>query len=255
MSVRLYAFTCGWVTLPLRMMLEGADGSLRVPVPSFLIDHPDGRVLFDSGLSLAAQADAEGYLGGAARFMQLDFGAGEDIATRLAGADIDPASIDYLVLSHLHFDHAGGTSQITNAQTILQDREWGHAASLDSPHAHGYHPEDFDVGQDVRRIDGECDVFGDGRVVCLPTYGHTPGHQSLRVRTDEAEIVLAADACYLRQTLADMHLPGVCHDRDAMRASLEALRRLAAGGAHIVYGHDPEYWADMPQASAPFSGG
>ena len=51
----------------------------------------------------------------------------------------------------------------------------------------------WNTGQHIRTVDGEHDLFGDGTVVCRPTYGHTPGHQSLRVRTEKAgEFVLCA---------------------------------------------------------------
>src|SRR5262249_29397982 len=114
-----------------------------------------------------------------------------------------------------------------------------------------YDPRDFDHGHDVLEVDGEHDVFGDGRIVCVPTHGHTPGHQSLRVRLDSGpEVVLAADACYLRRTLDELHLPGVVYDRDAMLASLQRLRALRAAGATIVYGHDPDVWPTIPQAPA-----
>jgi len=100
-------------------------------------------------------------------------------------------------------------------------------------------------------VDGEHDVFGDGRVVCVPTYGHTPGHQSLRVELDDGPVVLTADACYLRRTLDDMHLPSVVDDPDAMRRSLERLRALRDAGARLIYGHDPEAWRAVPQAPRP----
>jgi glyoxylase-like metal-dependent hydrolase (beta-lactamase superfamily II) len=90
----------------------------------------------------------------------------------------------------------------------------------------------------VQLVDGEHDVFGDGSVVCLPTPGHTAGHQSLRVRTDEREIVLTGDACYFRETLETSRLPLFGFDRDQQLASLELLRRLEADGAHLHFGHD-----------------
>jgi N-acyl homoserine lactone hydrolase len=77
-----------------------------------------------------------------------------------------------------------------------------------------------------------------------------PGHQSLRVRTERGEVVLAADACYLRRTLEEMHLPGVVHDPEAMRQSLQRLRALQTAGARIFFGHGPEFWANVPQAPA-----
>src|SRR5262249_6200593 len=123
----------------------------------------------------------------------------------------------------------------------------------DARRANAYNTADYDLGHDVRAVDGEHDLFGDGRVVCLPTHGHTPGHQSLRVRLDDREIVLAADACYLRRTLETLHLPGVVHDPDAMLASLRRLRALRDAGARIVYGHDPDDWASVPQAPAVFA--
>jgi glyoxylase-like metal-dependent hydrolase (beta-lactamase superfamily II) len=117
--------------------------------------------------------------------------------------------------------------------------------------AHGYNRCDFDLGHKRLLIDGEHDVFGDGSVICLPTHGHTPGHQSLRVKLDGGEIVLAADACYFCRTLRERRLPRRVHDREAMLASLDRLAALQAAGARIFFGHDPEFWRTVPQAPAP----
>jgi N-acyl homoserine lactone hydrolase len=84
--------------------------------------------------------------------------------------------------------------------------------------------------------------------VCLPTHGHTPGHQSLKLRLSGGEIVLAADSCYFCRTLRERRLPRFVHDRDAMHASLDRLATLEAQGARIFFGHDPEFWATVPQA-------
>ena len=62
--------------------------------------------------------------------------------------------------------------------------------------------------------------------------------------------MLAGDACYLRRTLDKLHLPRFRADEDAMIASLMALRELQTRGARIMYGHDPEFWQDIPQAPA-----
>jgi glyoxylase-like metal-dependent hydrolase (beta-lactamase superfamily II) len=99
-------------------------------------------------------------------------------------------------------------------------------------------------------IDGEHDLFGDGSVVCLPTHGHTPGHQSLRLRLASGEVVLAADACYFCRTLRERRLPQRVYDRQAMLDSLDKLARLEATGARIFFGHDSEFWKGVPQAPA-----
>lgn len=246
--MKLYAMTCGWLTGPMGNFLAGAEGQIRVPVPCFLIDHPSGPVLFDSGLHPATQNDPKGRLGGISRIFQVEFQPGEEVAARLPEFGFDPANIRYLINSHLHFDHTGGNAQIPNARLVVQKREWDAGHNDDQIHKQFYFPQDYELGHDVLAVDGEYDLFGDGRVVCLPTYGHTPGHQSLRLELEHGPVVLTGDACYLRRTLEEMHLPSIVDDPDAMRHSLERLRALRDAGARIIYGHDPDDWVHVPQA-------
>ena len=133
---------------------------------------------------------------------------------------------------------------------MIQHREWhaGHDADLMA--ANGYVAADYDHGHDLKLVEGEHDLFGDGSVVCVPTYGHTPGHQSLQVRLAGGDVLLTGDACYLRQTLENLHLPRILHDRGEMLDSLRRIRALQTAGARIFYGHDPEFWKTVPQAPA-----
>jgi glyoxylase-like metal-dependent hydrolase (beta-lactamase superfamily II) len=96
-------------------------------------------------------------------------------------------------------------------------------------------------------------LFGDGSVVCLPTHGHTPGHQSLKLRLAGGDVVLAADSCYFCRTLRERRLPRFAHDHEAMHASLDRLAGLEARGARIFFGHDPEFWQTVPQAPRPLA--
>src|SRR4051812_6033549 len=144
---------------------------------------------------------------------QFDHGTGEDIAARLADIDVDPASITHAINSHLHFDHCGGNALLPNATVVVQRPEL--AAANEGGEVRGYVTANFDTGQPRQLIDGEHDLFGDGSVVLFPTYGHTPGHQSARVRTGKGEF-----------------------------------RDLQGKGATIMYGHDLEFWKTIPQAPA-----
>ncbi|MEO6653190.1 MAG: MBL fold metallo-hydrolase, partial [Ilumatobacteraceae bacterium] len=109
----------------------------------------------------------------------------------------------------------------------------------------GYDVSLMDLGHDVLELDGAHDVFGDGSVTCIPTPGHTCGHQSLRVACGDGVVILASDACYFARTLDDEQLPPFAHDHDRQRRSLLMLQRERAAGATIVPGHDATVFRSM----------
>jgi N-acyl homoserine lactone hydrolase len=248
MAVELYAFTCGFLTIPRAFMLAGEGGFVTVPVPSYLVAHPKGRVLFDTGLHIATLDNSAAHVGEVlARYHTFHFHPGEEIGARLWGMQVAPDRVDIVVNSHLHFDHCGGNAQLANADVVIQRRELDHARAVES--TRGYLLADWDTGQRLRTVEGEYDVFGDGTVVCLPTYGHTPGHQSLRVRTGQGgEFVLCGDACYLKESLERMHAPGVIADKEAALDVFRRFRDMQARGVRIMFGHDPDFWKTVPQA-------
>jgi glyoxylase-like metal-dependent hydrolase (beta-lactamase superfamily II) len=216
-----------------------------------LIDHPRGKALFDSGMHPQCGIDPRGRLGPIADLFRPDLGPDDDVAARLRALAVDPAEIRFVIVSHLHFDHTGGNQLLPAAELIVQSSEWAAGRDDDLIARNGYDPQDYDLGHATRLVDGEHDVFGDGSVVCLPTPGHTPGHQSLRVRAAGVDTVLTADACYLRRNLDEMRLPPIAYDEKEMLVSLRRLGALRAAGARLVFGHDPEDWRNVPQAPAP----
>lgn len=255
MTARLYAMTCGWLGGRLKDMIEGGEGAVRLPIPAYLIEHPKGRALFDSGIHPDCALNVAARLGEkmARMFDFSGFTVRDTVRERLEAIDRDPARIDFIVNSHLHFDHAGGNALVPNATLVVQRREWQAAQDPEIAANVGIYRADVDHGHPVRLVDGEHDLFGDGSVVCIPTYGHTPGHQSLKVRTDRGAFVLTGDACYFCRTLRERKLPRFVHDRDAMLASLDRLEALERSGARLMFGHDAELWSGVPQAPAPLA--
>ncbi|MGE0715691.1 MAG: N-acyl homoserine lactonase family protein [Alphaproteobacteria bacterium] len=250
MTVRLYAMTLGRLDVNMANMMEGSQGIERVPVPAFLVEHPKGRLVYDTGMHPLIQTDPAAHLGETASRFGFDYAPGEEVSGRLEAIDRDPARIDLIVTSHLHFDHAGGNGLIPNADILIQRREWDVAMDPEVGPKWGLHRRDVELGHRVTKVEGEHDVFGDGRVVCIPTHGHTPGHQSLKVRLDDGEVVLTGDACYFCRTLDERRLPARVFDRPAMRESLDRLAALRDGGAKLIFGHDAEFWKSVPQAPA-----
>ena len=169
MTVKLYAFTCGTVTGEFGRLMEGGEGDITLPVPVFLIEHPKGRALFDTGLHPDCQRDPARRLGARlAGLFRIGFQPGDEVSARLEAIDRDPGTIDVVINSHFHFDHVGGNALIGNATMLVQRREWDAGMDPDSAARRGFNPRDFDLGHKLRLVDGEHDVFGDGSVVCLP---------------------------------------------------------------------------------------
>lgn len=247
----VHAMTCGWMTMDLGAMLKGEQGKIRIPVPSYLIRHPKGLALYDTGLHKSMQTSPDDRLGVLAPMFDIHYEQNEDVAARLAQLDVDVKDIAYLVNSHLHFDHCGGNDAIPNAPIVVQRAELEGAKNPEIAGTVGFFDQDWDHGHDFILADGEYDIFEDGTVVCIPTPGHTPGHQSLKITQNNAVTVLAGDACYLRRSLEEMWLPALTFDSDQMLESFKKLRELESQGARIFYGHDPDFWQALPKFPEP----
>ena len=252
--MKVYALNCGWLSAPSEAFVEGGEGTVKVPVPAYYIEHPRGRAVFDTGMPALLRTDPKKAIGGyLAGVFSADMPPEADIDKQLQLIGVDAASIDYVINSHLHFDHCAGNALLPNAQIVVQRREAETARGAGPPKS-GFDPNTMLDGRDVKAVDGEFDLFGDGRVVLLPTYGHTPGHQSLKLACDSGDTVLAGDCCYFHKTLTDMKLPGFAHDADEQRRSIRRLKAMEDAGARIIAGHDPEQWATLPHAPVPMIG-
>lgn len=254
---RLYAFICGQHTIPSERMIAGTTGLITIPIPAFVIEHPEGLILFDTGFNRRVHQNlASYYPAEALKPIKFHFTPEEELATQMRNAGFDPGSVRLIVNSHLHYDHCGGNLQFPEAAVMVQRAEW-EAANAAPPEKAAYRQVDFRTGQTMELIEGEHDIFGDGSLVLVPTSGHTPGHQALHVRHAGGVAILAGDACYMRGTLIeDDMLPDVSVTADpaAYKASLESLRALHQSGAMVYVGHDPEFWSTQPLAPKPLLG-
>lgn len=238
--IDIIGLDCGWMRTQSRTLsANGTKDEISIPIPAWLVRHPKGDVVFDAGLhpDLAFNTDS---LGPLAKVFAVDLAPGGTVGHRLTEHGVDPAGSLRVVLSHGHFDHVGGLVELPNARVLVQRDEW--RAVRDTA---GYDKTVVDLGHDVTELDGEHDVFGDGSVMCLPTPGHTCGHQSLRVTTAEGPVILAGDTCYFAHTLDDEVLPPFAFDHDQQLRSLRRLQAERRAGAMIVPGHDVAVFRSM----------
>ena len=177
-----------------------------LPVNAFLVLHPDGPCLFDTGQT--ARAAAPGWLPRWHPFLRLsrfELRREDEVAPQLAARGIDPDEIRFVVLSHLHTDHVGGLDGFPRADVIVARREWERATGLGG-RLRGYLPQRWPSGLEPTLVDfgggavgpfaSSYDVAGDGRLLLVPTPGHTPGHAALLVRGDTRSWLLIGDMAH-----------------------------------------------------------
>jgi N-acyl homoserine lactone hydrolase len=236
------------------------DRWLKVPIVSFLLEHPGaGVVLVDTGLHPSCAVDPKQNFGrmGVREFPRLE--VSQPVAARLRDRGIDPAEVPVVVLTHLHVDHASAISEFPGATFVLDRREW-EAANGPRPWLRGYHRRQFDHAFDYRLLDFEApeadsyatfgrsfDLFGDGSVRALATPGHTLGHMSVVVRLRDGEALLCGDAAFTMRTIERSALPYRSEDGHLFRRSLREIQlyRENRPDALVIPGHDAEAWSRL----------
>jgi N-acyl homoserine lactone hydrolase len=216
---------------------------LTLPIPCFLIEHPQaGPFLVDTGLHASVAADPAENLGRVAKALySIDMAPADSAPAQIRARGVDPDAIELVLMTHLHYDHASGATQFPGATFLVERREWDAASS--GGFLQGYHRPHLDPALRWRAIDvdPEADLFGDGSVRLLHTPGHTPGHLSLLLRLESGErLLLTADAAYAQRTLDERLVSLFLDDADAYLASLDRLIALSHEADHVVCGHDPD---------------
>ena len=234
-NVRVELLNVGWISGSAAVWRQGEDPDRRIrfPVPSFLIETDEERILVDTGLNPAAIADPGAYYG------RPEAGAFELELEEDLREQVDLTTLTRVVLTHLHFDHAGGLARLpASIPIVVQRREWeaGHDAA--SVKRNFFYPRDYAVGEpEIVLIDGDHDLLGDGSIQLLLTPGHTPGHQSVRVGE---RLLLGIDVAHFASSFDGHRFPVFADDHAAQARSAERLCRLRDAGARLLPGHDPE---------------
>lgn len=218
------------------------EETIELPVPCFLLRHPQANVLFDTGCHPDTRKDAAGRWGAMARAMTPVSGPADDVLSGLAALGLSPADVDVVVASHLHSDHCGCNEFFRRATLVCHAHELAAARAADAE-ARGYLARDWDHPLALDVLEGERDLFGDERIVLLPLPGHTPGSVGARVRLERSgTFLLAADALSLRASLPGEFVPKNTRDAERYLASLAEIRRVERAGATVICGHDDEQW-------------
>ena len=224
------------------------DGPMPMDYYVWLAVHPDRAVLVDMGFSAEAAARR-------GRELLCD-----PIGT-LAELGVDPQAVRDVVLTHLHYDHAGNFERLPQARFHVQEAEMHFAAGRHMRYryyASGYEADD--IANAVRaNLDGRVTQYR-GRaeplpgIVLEPVPGHSPGEQAVCVHTRRGWVVLASDASHYYENLLRRRPYPAAHHVDEMLESFDRLLELAGGVERIVPGHDPLVMQLYPPAAPGLQG-
>jgi len=247
--VKLYALDCGRIQVSDAAMFSDEhayDGQARELVdPCYLIRHPEGDLLWDTGLPPTVKAAAGGATSGPFTLTQPT-----TLAAQLGVLGLTPADIEYVSISHSHFDHVGNLNLFDGSTWIVDrdERDWMFRDEARAEPAFETYNRMETARTELIEEDAVYDVFRDGSVVIYQTPGHTPGHTSLLVKLPGyGPALLSGDMYHLKEAREKRTVPAGNTDREQTLASMDTIEELArANGAKVIRQHVPDDFDSMP---------
>jgi len=238
-SLRLYVFDCGKLDIPdiTPYKLARAEIATNVmSVPCFLVAHPKGTLMWDVG----AVPDRLIPDGGTGTLRQYGTST-KKLATQLQQIGYAPGDINYLAMSHFHWDHVGNANMFAGATWLVRQKE--RDLMFADPPSPRTEPANFSALKNSKTViirNADYDVFGDGSVVIKSAPGHSPDHQVLFLRLPRTgPVVLSGDLYHYPEERALGRVPSTEFDPQqtaASRAAVEAF--LKSSGAQLWIEHD-----------------
>ena len=227
---------------------------ITIPVSMWVIDHPKGVVVFDTGNNVAISDGADNckkyWAAGNCDFLKPSQTRADVIDAQLKTLGYDPAKVKVVVSSHSHLDHIGNIEMFPNAIHVIQKKElyqaWFPEKFQGRTSPGSFVMADIDNAREFNyvELEGDYDLFGDGSIMILSTPGHTLGHQSMKVKTGSGQtIIISQDAIWMQENV-DGYPAGLNYSVLDYTKSLNRLKNMRdLEGATLFYAHDQDQYA------------
>lgn len=246
-ATRLWALEGPTFTLGADFLVLHEPGVVTIPVPCFLIEHPRGLVLFDTGIIMEASEDPLSvYSPQTLAFNNLAYSPEQRVDRQIEALGFSVTDVTHVVVSHLHDDHTGGLKLFPHADIYIGAGELPHAYWPHPPQRNLFRYRDIDPtrGFNWHELADDHDLFGDGSIVVLRLPGHTPGSSGLLVRLPSRNLILTGDAVHLRAAIEKtMPMGGDWNTSESVRSIRRMVQLSKSIPAEIWIGHDPQDWA------------
>lgn len=240
----------------LLIQMQGIGEGYAGACPVYVVEHPEGTVLYDTGVSYELKQDPENYgRFGAPHMVDLvttiEMDESQHLPHLLESNGFNVDEVDTVVQSHLHTDHAGNLDQFVGTEIVVHRDELRYAGWPDPPQSLFYLDSDLTPLRrheaNVRAVTGRTDLFGDGSVVAIPTPGHSPGHMSLKLDVEGVgPVILASDAAGTHAGYESGFVASFNWSLDESVNSLRKLREEATrSGAEVIVHHDQDDQAHL----------
>ncbi len=250
-NVKLYTFDGGTVMVN-NLELFSQDTTYHGQTKEFadafyVISHPDGNLMWDAGLP-------EGLVGLPEPFTSPDgnftVSRKDSLTNQLKAIGMTIDDIDYISLSHTHFDHTGHANKMKNATWLVQEREYDSITSETSQKTNTDNYNAIAALTKTKKLNGDYDVFGDSSVIIKSMPGHTPGHQVLYVDLAEhGPLLLTGDLYHLYENREHKRVPIFNFDVAQTLKSMDAFEAFAKEkNAKVYLQHQKEDFNKMPRA-------
>lgn len=248
----LFIMEGGHLTLEKGFLVAGAHEGIKIVVPIVmaLIVCDEGNILFDTGLHSDGIQDAINIWGErVVKLFSPKMDREDDIQNRLKEIGFRTEDIDYVVNSHLHWDHIGGNRFFNKSTILVQKEEYRFACFPDSYAQGSFLRNHFNHSNlNYKLVEGDTKIF-EG-VYLILSRGHTPGHQSILIRLEKTgTIILPGDAIPLKENADRNLLPGPVWSASEALYSILRLKSIAEReGGQIFLSHDAELLKELKKS-------